>query len=60
MNLTEDEKIISHILSTHVSLAVDDLSYLSGFQQSKLVHILLGMEMQGILVSLPGKVYKLV
>lgn len=60
MNLTEDEKIISNVLTTHGSLAVDELSYLSGFQQSKLVHILLEMEMRGILISLPGKVYKLV
>ena len=60
VNLTEDEKIIFNVLTSHVSLAVDDLSYVTGFQQSKLVHLLLGMEMQGIIVSLPGKVYKLI
>jgi DNA processing protein len=60
INLTDDEKIISNVLTNHGSLAFDDLSYLTSFQQSKLVHILLGMEIQGVLISLPGKVYRLV
>jgi DNA processing protein len=60
INLSGDEEIIAKILSNKGSLAIDELSFLTGFQQSKLVHTVLGMEMQGILISLPGKVYKLV
>lgn len=59
INLSEDEKIIFDVLSNRGVLAVDDLSFITGFQQSKLVHTLLGMEMQGLLTSLPGKIYKL-
>jgi DNA processing protein len=60
MNLTEDELTISKVLATKDSLAIDDLAFLTGMPQSKLVHTILSMEMHGILVSLPGKVYKLV
>lgn len=59
INLTDDEQIIADILYAKGSLGVDDLAILSGFQQSKLVMIILGMEMQGSIISLPGKVYKM-
>lgn len=59
LNLSDDEKIVHDVLFKKGTSAVDDLSFLTGFQQSKLVHILLGMEMQGLLISLPGKMYKL-
>lgn len=59
INLTDDEQIIADILYAKGSLGVDDLAILTGFQQSKLVMIILGMEMQGSIISLPGKVYKM-
>lgn len=59
INLTNDEQIIADILYAKGSLGVDDLTILTGFQQSKLVMIILGMEMQGSIISLPGKVYKM-
>ena len=59
INLTFDEQIIADILYAKGSLGVDDLAIISGFQQSKLVMIILGMEMQGSIISLPGKVYKM-
>lgn len=59
INLTKDEQIIADILYSKGSLGVDDLAILTGFQQSKLVMIILGMEMQGSIISLPGKVYKM-
>ncbi|HQT21756.1 MAG: DNA protecting protein DprA [Sphingobacteriales bacterium 17-39-43] len=59
INLTADEQIIANILYEKGSLGVDDLAILSGFQQSKLVMVILGMEMQGSIISLPGKVYKM-
>ncbi len=59
INLTEDERIIADILYAKGSMGVDNLAILTGFQQSKLVMIILGMEMQGSIISLPGKVYKM-
>ena len=59
INHTADEQIIADILYANGSLGIDDLSIMSGFQQSKLVMIILGMEMQGSIISLPGKVYKM-
>lgn len=60
INLTEDEQIIAKVLSLNGSVAVDELSYLTGLQQSRLAVTILGMEMNGTITSLPGKVYKLV
>lgn len=59
INLTEDEQIIANALSLNGSVAVDELSYLTGLQQSRLAVTILGMEMKGTITSLPGKVYKL-
>ncbi len=59
INLTNDEQIIADILYAKGSLGVDDIAILTGFQQSKLVMIILGMEMEGSIISLPGKVYKM-
>jgi DNA processing protein len=58
VNLSEEEqKIVSFLADA--SLGVDELAMRTKFSQSKLAMLLLGLEMQGILVSLPGKVYKL-
>ena len=59
INLSEDEQLIVQVLRSRGSVAIDDLAMLTDFQQSKLAVILLGMEMQGTLIALPGKVYKL-
>lgn len=59
IHLTADEQIIADRLYTNGSLAVDELAILTGFQQSKLVMTILGMEMKGCIISLPGKVYKM-
>jgi DNA processing protein len=59
LNLTPDEQKIADILNEKGSIAVDDLAIQSGMAQSKLAVTILGMEMQGIVISLPGKHYKL-
>ncbi|WP_449435327.1 DprA-like winged helix domain-containing protein [Pedobacter steynii] len=41
------------------SLRIDELSLKTEIPQSKLAMHLLNLEMQGILISLPGKMYKL-
>lgn len=59
VNLNEEERKIADIIQAHGEIAVDELAILSSLQQSRLAVNILGMEMKGIVISLPGKVYKL-
>lgn len=59
IDLSDDEQVIADVLKEKGNVIVDDLSLLTGFAQSKLAVHILGMEMKGILIGLPGKVYKL-
>ncbi len=59
LNLSADEQVIADVLLSKGVLPVDELAILTNFQQSKLAVTILSMEMQGIVVSLPGKTYKL-
>lgn len=53
----EEHKIIELLKASAVQ--IDELAILSGMSQSQLAMHLLSLEMQGLLVSLPGKVYQL-
>ncbi|SMD02627.1 DNA-processing protein DprA [Pedobacter africanus] len=53
----EEHKIVG--LLKEATLAVDEISTRSGLSQSRLAMQLLSLEMKGIVVSLPGKMYKL-
>ncbi len=59
LNLSADEQIIADVLLKEEVVGVDQLAILTKFQQSKLAVTILSMEMQGIVISLPGKMYKL-
>lgn len=58
LDLTPNEQKIVTALQAG-ALAIDDLCLSLNMQQSKLAIVLLTLEMQGIIVSLPGKVYKM-
>lgn len=58
VNLSEEEQKIVAVLQ-EAALPVDELSVRSGFNRSKLAMHLLNLEMQGILMTLPGNLYKL-
>lgn len=58
INLTGNEQKVVDALKNG-QLAIDELSIELNIQQSKLAIVILTLEMQGIIVSLPGKVYKL-
>lgn len=58
LNLTKDEEQIASILKEN-SLGIDDLCLKINWPQSKLAIVLLTLEMQGVIISLPGKIYKL-
>ena len=59
LNLSADEQKIVDILKVKGSLAYDALSLQAGMPQSKLAITVLALEMQGIVVALPGKIYRL-
>lgn len=58
LNLTETELLIVEVLKNN-ALDVDELSSKTNLSQSKLVMALLTLEMQGMVVMLPGKCYQL-
>lgn len=58
LNLSKDELLVVNCLKNE-SVGIDDLSIKTNLPQSKLAIVLLTLEMQGIIISLPGKIYKL-
>lgn len=58
LGLSAGEQKIIDILKLS-PVRIDELSMQSDLPQSQLAMHLLNLEMQGILISLPGKVYKL-
>jgi DNA processing protein len=60
IELTADEKIIVAILQSQDSIQIDQLYFKSGLSSSAVAQALLMLEMQGVVASLPGKVFKLV
>ncbi len=59
LNLTAAEQKIVDVLKSNSLIEVDELALKTNMQQSKLAVSILGLEMQGIVIALPGKVYKL-
>ena len=59
LNLSEDEKKVTDILDERGLTSIDELALAIKFPQSKLAITILGLEMQGIVIALPGKMYKL-
>ncbi|MGG9960689.1 DNA-processing protein DprA [Ferruginibacter sp. SUN106] len=60
IELTPDEKIITTILQQRENIQIDELYFRSGLSSSAVAQALLMLEMQNVILSLPGKVYKLV
>ena len=58
IGLSAEEQRIVELLKVS-AVRIDELSIQCGLSQSQLAMHLLSLEMQGILVSLPGKVYQL-
>ena len=59
LNLSVDEKKVTDILNEKGLTGIDSLALAIKLPQSKLAITILGLEMQGIIVALPGKMYKL-
>ncbi|SDD53079.1 DNA-processing protein DprA [Pedobacter soli] len=58
LSLTPNEQKVVDALQNG-QLSIDELALATQMQQSKLAIVILTLEMQGIIVSLPGKIYKL-
>ncbi len=59
IELTDNQKIIYDILSLKATTTIDELCINSKLNVSKVAEVLLNFEMEGIIKSLPGKVYQL-
>ncbi len=60
IELTDDEKIIVNILNQQEQIHIDELYIKSTLSSSAVASALLTLEMQNIVSSLPGKLYKLI
>ena len=59
VELTADENAIVQLLNQHTQLDIDTISSLGNIPISKMSSALLSLEFNGILKSLPGKIYQL-
>lgn len=58
LNLNVEEQKIFDLIKSKDGIAIDDLQNLLDMPQSKLTMALLNLEMQSVIISLPGKVYR--
>ncbi len=59
VELTPDEKVIVQILRQYGITHIDELYVKSGLRSSAVAAAILNLELQNVLTSLPGKLYKL-
>lgn len=59
IELTNDEKIIIEILKEKETAHIDEINLLSGLSSSAVAAAILNLELQHVMLSLPGKQYKL-
>lgn len=59
IELTADEKIIVAILAQKELAGIDEINHTSGLSSSAVAVAILNMEMQNVIQSLPGKMYRL-
>jgi len=59
IELSAEEKIITDIMQQQDNIHIDELYFKSGLSSSAAAQALLMLEMQNVVLSLPGKMYKL-
>jgi DNA processing protein len=59
IEFTPEEKILVDILQQKENVQIDELYFKSGLSSSAVAQALLMLEMQGVILSLPGKIFKL-
>lgn len=59
IELSDDEKIIINILKEKETTHIDEINVNSGLSSSSIATAILNLELQNVITSLPGKIYKL-
>ncbi|MBC7828378.1 MAG: DNA-protecting protein DprA [Chitinophagaceae bacterium] len=59
IELTNEEKIITNLLQEKENVSIDELVLKSGCSSSTLAATILNLELKNVILSLPGKMYKL-
>lgn len=59
IELNKEEKTIVDLLSASGQLAIDELNHRSGLSSSAVASAILNLEMQNVIQTLPGKIYKM-
>lgn len=59
LDLSPEEKMITDLLQSKDSIHADELLYQTGWNSSVLASVLLQLEMQDIIKSMPGKYYRM-
>jgi DNA processing protein len=60
IELSPDEKTVIDILQQQETIHIDEMYFKSGLSSSAVAAALLMLEMQGIVASMPGKLYKMI
>ena len=59
IELSKEEKIVVDILKEKEMVSIDEINIRSGLSSSAVAAAILNMELQGVVASLPGKLYRL-
>ena len=59
IELTPEEKIVVNIVKEKESVHIDEINIKSGLSSSAVAAAILSLELQNVMVSLPGKLYQL-
>lgn len=59
IELSPDEKIIVNLLKDKDTISIDEINLQSGLSSSAVAAAILNLELQNVVVSLPGKLYRL-
>jgi DNA processing protein len=59
IELSKDEKLIIDILKEKESVTIDEINIKSGLSSSSVAAAILNLELQNVVLSLPGKLYQL-
>ncbi len=59
IELTKEEKAIIAILQEHEGVHIDEINFKSGISNGAVAAAILRLELENVIVSLPGKIYRL-
>lgn len=57
--MSKDEKVIIDILKEKETANIDEINLKSGLSSSSVAAVILNLELQNVILSLPGKIYQL-